>query len=136
MVLKITRFLSDALNKQAKISHFNGDVKVGTPDKIRSVFRQMIQKQFGELFLNDANYIIMSSIQSDNEDFDKHSVKFRKLVETVLDTELEKNEVKTLNVVQPSDDAGSNDDQIDDDNDSAMSNIKSNVVLFIKVTTK
>jgi len=34
MTLKITRFLTDAFNKQAKISHFASKIQVGTPDKI------------------------------------------------------------------------------------------------------
>lgn len=58
MTLKITRFFQDALDKQAKISHFNFPIKFNVPEKISSEWKEQIKEQFGELFLNDANYVV------------------------------------------------------------------------------
>ncbi len=96
MTLKITRFLTDAMNKQAKISHFATKINVGTPKNIQLKFKEMISKQFGELFLNDANYIVMTKVDPSSADFDKIIKKFADLVAQVLDTEVAKTEVKTL----------------------------------------
>jgi hypothetical protein len=96
MTLKITRFLTDVFNKQAKISHFASTIKVGAPDSISLKYKDMIKKQFGELFLEDANYVIMTKVNAAESDFDKLSKKFVDVVAAVLDTEVAKTEVKTL----------------------------------------
>ena len=43
MTLKITRFLTDAFNKQAKISHFASKIQVGAPDKINMSYISRIK---------------------------------------------------------------------------------------------
>ena len=43
MTLKITRFLADAFNKQAKISHFYSKIQVGVPDKISMTYLSRIK---------------------------------------------------------------------------------------------
>jgi hypothetical protein len=42
MTLKISRFLTDAIEKQAKISHFDYAVQVGKPDKMKGDWKQKI----------------------------------------------------------------------------------------------
>lgn len=42
MTLKISRFLTDAIAKQAKISHFDYAVSVGKPDKMKQEWRQKV----------------------------------------------------------------------------------------------
>lgn len=58
MTLKITRFFQDAIDKQAKISHFNFPIMFNVPEKISTSWKEQIKSQFGELFLNDANYVV------------------------------------------------------------------------------
>ena len=43
MTLKITRFLTDAFNKQAKISHFASKIQVGKPDKIKLSYVELMK---------------------------------------------------------------------------------------------
>ena len=117
MVLKITRFFEDSLNKQAKISHWNADIKVGTPARISQKWADIIKEQFGELFLNDANYIVLSQVDATDEK--KQIKKFSELVGTVLNTKIDIAEVKKI---QPEDDEA---------DDSSMTS-----KVFIKITTK
>lgn len=140
MTLKITRFLTDAMNKQAKISHFATKINVGTPKNIQLKFKEMISKQFGELFLNDANYIVMTKVDPSSADFDKIIKKFADLVAQVLDTEVAKTEVKTL---QLGDTSAPDDeqDEIEDQNEPVEEKPEETasggkVVLLIKITTK
>ena len=42
MTLKISRFLTDAFNKQAKISHFDYTLEVGRPDKMKLEWKQKL----------------------------------------------------------------------------------------------
>ena len=111
MTLKISRFLTDAIEKQAKISHFDYAVQVGKPDKMKGDWKQKILAQFGELFLNDANYVIMTKVDGSD---DKLVKKFSDLIANVLDTEIPSSDVKKLDlgVETKSDD---NDDNDDDD---------------------
>ena len=127
MTLKISRFLTDAIEKQAKISHFDYAVQVGKPDKMKGDWKQKILSQFGELFLNDANYVIMTKVDGSD---DKLVKKFSDLIANVLDTEIPSSDVKKLDlgVETKSDD--------NDDNDDVEQEPSSDVVLLIKLTTK
>lgn len=125
MTLKISRFLTDAFNKQAKISHFDYKLHVGKPDKMNQTWKQKILDQFGELFLNDANYVIMTSVDSSDEKLVK---KFADLAANVLDTEVQAADVKTLQL-------SSEDNEQPDDEEADGSADKGNVLL-IKLTTK
>ena len=125
MTLKISRFLTDAFNKQAKISHFDYKLYVGKPDKMNQSWKQKILDQFGELFLNDANYVIMTKVDGSDEKLVK---KFADLAANVLDTEVQAADVKTLKL-------SSEDNEQVDDEDADDSSEKGNVLL-IKLTTK
>lgn len=127
MTLKISRFLTDAIEKQAKISHFDYAVQVGKPDKMKGDWKQKILAQFGELFLNDANYVIMTKVDGSD---DKLVKKFSDLIANVLDTEIPSSDVKKLDlgVETKSDD--------NDDDDDVEQEPSSDVVLLIKLTTK
>ena len=142
MTLKITRFLTDAMNKQAKIAHFPTKINVGAPKNIQLKFKEKISEQFGELFLNDANYIVMTKVDSSISDFDKFTKKFADLVAQVLDTEVAKTEVKTLQLSDTATD-GEPDDVEDYDDDTeekpeeqAAAATGGKVILLIKITTK
>ena len=57
MVLDIAKYFENLIKKEMKVSHFNGDVFVGKANKIKPTCKQAIQKQYGQTFLQDANYI-------------------------------------------------------------------------------
>ena len=124
MTLKISRFLTDAIEKQAKISHFDYAVQVGKPDKMKGDWKQKILAQFGELFLNDANYVIMTKVDGSD---DKLVKKFSDLIANVLDTEIPSSDVKKLDLGV---------ETKSDDNDDVEQEPSSDVVLLIKLTTK
>ena len=127
MTLKISRFLTDAIEKQAKISHFDYAVQVGKPDKMKGDWKQKILAQFGEVFLNDANYVIMTKVDGSD---DKLVKKFSDLIANVLDTEIPSSDVKKLDlgVETKSDD--------NDDDDDVEQEPSSDIVLLITLTTK
>lgn len=79
--------------------------------------------------MEDANYIIMTKLASDESDFDKMSKKFVDVIATVLDTDVAKNEVKTLDT---SSDGSSEDGEGGEEEAAAPSS----VILLVKVTTK
>lgn len=129
MTLKISRFLTDAIAKQAKISHFNYGISVGKPDKMKQEWKAKVLEQFGELFLNDANYVIMAKVDGTD---DKLVKKFTELVSTVLDTEVPSSDVKKL-------DLGATPKKSDDDDEEGGEDEvepSSDVVLLVKLTTK
>lgn len=66
MVLDIAKYFENLIKKEMKVSHFNGDVFVGKTDKIKPECKQAIQKQYGETFLQDANYVAV--FQQDESD--------------------------------------------------------------------
>lgn len=129
MTLKISRFLTDAIEKQAKISHFEYAVRVGKPDKMKGEWKEKVLAQFGELFLNDANYVIMTKVDGSDEKLVK---KFTELIANVLDTEVPSSDVKKLDLGMES--------KADTDDEDGEEEIKkepsSDVVLMIKLTTK
>lgn len=132
MTLKISRFLTDAIKKQAKISHFDYDVQVGKPDKMKGEWKEKILAQFGELFLNDANYVIMTKVDGSD---DKLVKKFTDLIANVLDTEIPSADVKKLDLANEPE-TTSDDDDADDEEDAAPEKTSSDMVLLIKLTTK
>jgi len=73
----------------------------------------------------------MTKLAADESDFDKLSKKFVDVIATVLDTDIAKNEVKTLDMVMA--DSGSSEDGEDGEEEAAA---PSSVILLVKVTTK
>lgn len=128
MTLKISRFLTDAIDKQAKISHFDYAVQVGKPDKMKGDWKQKILEQFGDLFLNDANYVIMTKVDGTD---DKLVKKFTELIANVLDTEVPSSDVKKLDLGMTKSAAPD-----DEDGEEVEEEPSSEIVLLIKLTTK
>ncbi len=81
--------------------------------------------------MEDANYVIMTKLGADEAGFDKAAKKFVDVIATVLDTEVSKSEVKTLDL---SEDANSGEDSDDEGKEEAAA--PSSVILLVKVTTK
>ena len=57
MVLDIAKYFQNLIKKEMKVSHFNGTVSVGKAEKFKKIYKKAIQRQYGESFLQDANYI-------------------------------------------------------------------------------
>lgn len=73
----------------------------------------------------------MTKLAADESDFDKMSKKFVDVIATVLDTDVAKNEVKTL---QP-DSAQAADDEEAEEN-AGPTGSSGDIILLVKVTTK
>ena len=151
MTLKLTRFLTDLMNKQAKISHFNPMIQVGKPSALKSEIKKQIIDVFGNLFLEDANFVIMTTFNPSDSDEQKQFIKkFAELVGTVFQTNVLKTDVKSFeiknegdNTVDDIDDKDDIDiDDMDDgseedDNTTTNTDVpNTTTVLIIKVTTK
>ena len=57
MVLDISKYIENLIKKEMKVSHFNGSVRVGKTTKLKSIYVQAIKSQYGDSFLQDADYI-------------------------------------------------------------------------------
>ena len=57
MVLDISKYIENLIRKEMKVSHFNGSVRVGKTSKLKSIHVQAIKSQYGDSFLQDADYI-------------------------------------------------------------------------------
>lgn len=95
-------------------------------------WKQKILDQFGELFLNDANYVIMTKVDGTD---DKLVKKFNDLIANVLDTEVPTSDVKKLDLGMESK-ADTDDEDGEDGEDEVKKEPSSDVVLLIKLTTK
>lgn len=78
--------------------------------------------------MNDANYVIMTKVDSADEKLKK---KFSDLIATVLDTEVPASDVKALQLG----DAEPEDDEDDEEGDEGSAS-PSESVLIVKLTTK
>ena len=77
MVLDISKYIENLIRKEMKVSHFNGSVRVGKTSKLKSIYVQAIKSQYGDSFLQDADYIAIFM----KDDADSSSMK--KLFELV-----------------------------------------------------
>ncbi len=80
------------------------------------------------MFLNDANYVIMSKVDGTD---DKLVKKFTELIANVLDTEVPSSDVKKLDLG-----LSKAKDTDDEDGEEQTEEPSSDVVLLIKLTTK
>ena len=96
---------------------------------MKAEWKEKILAQFGELFLNDANYVIMTKVDGTD---DKLVKKFNDLIANVLDTEVPTSDVKKLDLGMES--KADTDDE--DGEDEVKKEPSSDVVLLIKLTTK
>ena len=93
MTLDIVRFLNDAFRKQAKISHFINKIYIGKPKKLGSKWRNIITEQFGELFLNDANYVLITKVEGDIK---RNKEKLADVASNIFLTEIKTSDIKAL----------------------------------------
>lgn len=58
MTLDIRKYLANLIKKEAKISHFQTGIQAGKTSKLRPDFAAAIREEYGDMFLEDADYII------------------------------------------------------------------------------
>lgn len=58
MTLDIKKYFKNLIEKEAKISHFQVKVDAGKTLKMRKSYETAIEKEYGEGFLQDADYIL------------------------------------------------------------------------------
>lgn len=118
MTLDIVRFLKDAFRKQAKISHFNYKIDIGKPKKLGSKWRNIITEQFGELFLNDANYVLITQVEGDIK---RNKEKLADVASNIFLTEIKTSDIKAL------DNQDNNDSDLTDEPEDFEDEISSEV---------
>ena len=93
MTLDIVRFLKDAFKKQTKISHFNYKIDIGIPKKLGSKWINIITEQFGELFLNDDKYVLITQVEGDIK---RNKEKLADVASNIFLTEIKTSDIKAL----------------------------------------
>lgn len=76
MTLDLKKYLENLIKKEAKISHFAVRINAGKKERLMGNILRSIQKDYGETFLNDANYILFFSRDEGwtDKDIDRKSV--------------------------------------------------------------
>lgn len=59
MTLKLDQMLANLIAKEAKVSHFDCGIFVGKASKLRESVKAEVKKEYGESYLNDADYVII-----------------------------------------------------------------------------
>ncbi len=132
MVLDIPKYLENLVRKEMKVSHFNGKVKVGKTEKLKLVNKQLIQKQYGESFLQDADYI---AIFTQDEADDSSMKKLFELVNRALGKDANNMTQSDFKVAKADDAVETPDDDEDGEEAPAQAQPAASFV-FMKITIK
>lgn len=164
MTLDLSKFISNSIQSQAKIQHFDMSSKTVKRDEIPTSVASLIKKQYGDTYLQDANYVSFFWGQFDN-DFSKKlfnvvnqalgksanrltDVDFKKLILDSSDSNEEQddgNEEEEIEDIEISSDETDDEDQqsmqddIDDvlaEDDDSLEKAKSKTYLFLKITIR
>lgn len=131
MTLDIVRFLKDAFKKQTKISHFNYKIDIGKPKKLGSKWKNIITEQFGELFLNDANYVLITQVEGDIK---RNKEKLADVASNIFLTEIKTSDIKALDNQNNDSDLNNELEDFEDENSLEVQSNKT--ILIMKITTK
>lgn len=139
MTLDIRKYLENLIDKEATVSHFSVKVRAGRADKVKGPVAAQIKSEYGELFLDDADYVLFFT--KDEGWSDKDIKKAFELTDRALGKDankLSKNDFMKLTAGAAKSDGedaeGAEDAEADDtssEGDSADSK-----TLFVKVTIK
>ena len=134
MVLDIPRYLENLISKEMKVSHFNGKVKVGKAEKLKLANKQLIQRQYGESFLQDANYI---AIFTQDEADDSSMKKLFELVNRALGKDANNMNQSDFKIAKAEDVEASPDDEDDESGEEPPEQTKATAsFVFMKITIK
>lgn len=138
MTLDLKKYIENLIKKEAKISHFSVKVSAGKTEKIKGKFAAAIKSSYGELFLNDANYVLFFTRPEGWSD--KDTQKAFELTDRALGKDankLSKADFKKLDLgsASVSDDT---DNDLDDEMSEELTSVQDDNVetLFVKVTIK
>lgn len=136
MTLDLRKYLENLIKREAKISHFAVKVSAGKTNKLKGNIVAEIKNKYGELFLNDANYILFFTKQ--DEWTDKDIQKLFDLTDRALGKDankLSKSDFKKLEFGNSKEnDIDDLDDMDSDEMQEPMSSVQT--TLFVKVTLK
>lgn len=136
MTLNIAKYLKNLILKEAKISHFTVKVDAGKIDQLHLDKKQAIQKEYGDSYLQDSDYLIFFTKDDGWKSGDNK--KLFDLVNRGLGEDangMTQNDFKQYVSDNSSD--GSSDDTDDNDTDEENDNINTlNNTLFLKITIK
>ena len=139
MTLDIKKYLINLIQKEAKISHFQVKVDAGKATRLKGQVASLIKAEFGESYLQDADYILFFEKAEDWTESD--TKKLFELVNRALGKDanmLSKSDFKQLGSASSNDDAGNevpDDEQIDDEQ-TAETPVDFANTLFLKITLK
>ena len=135
MVLDIPKYLQNLISKEMKVSHFNGKVSVGKTEKLKLSFKQQIQAQYGESFLQDADYIAI--FKQDDAD-DSSMKKLFDLVNRALGKDANNMTQSDFKVAKGDDGASETSDDVDsEDGEESPNTTKATMsFVFMKITVK
>lgn len=129
MVLDISKYIENLIRKEMKVSHFNGSVRVGKTSKLKSIYVQAIKSQYGDSFLQDADYIAIFM----KDDADGSSMKkLFELVNRALGKDannMTQSDFKVANGQEAHDNEGEDDKEVEQ-------NTSTSGFVFMKITVK
>ena len=130
MVLDISKYIENLIRKEMKVSHFNGSVRVGKTSKLKSIHVQAIKSQYGDSFLQDADYIAIFM----KDDADGSSMKkLFELVNRALGKDANNMTQSDFKVAKGQE--AQDDDEGDEDKEVEQNNSTPGFV-FMKITVK
>ena len=138
MTLDIKKYLVNLIKKEAKISHFQVKVDAGKAGKLKGQFAAAIRAEFGESYLQDADYILF--FEKDEAWTDADVKKLFELVNRALGKDanmLAQSDFKKLSAGSAEEDASSEDaeDGAEDAEQTPTESVDDNA-LFLKITLK
>lgn len=140
MTLDLRKYLENLISKEAVVSHFKVSVKAGKAKKIKTDVASQIRAAYGDLFLEDADYVLFFTRQEPWTD--KDVKKLFDLTDRALGKDANKLSKNDFMKLSSAASAPAPDDDLDDDLDDEESNAapaqddSSSNVLFVKITIK
>lgn len=144
MTLDIKKYLTNLIQKEAKISHFQVKVDAGKASRLKGQVASSIKSAFGDSYLQDADYILFfEKSEAWSEDDIK---KLFELTNRALGKDanmLSKSDFNKLDMSAPATDSSDEDTDDDDSDEDATDTAETSQeasedsnTLFLKVTLK
>ena len=137
MTLDIKKYLANLIQKEAKISHFQVRVDAGKAQKLKQEVQASIRAEFGESYLQDADFIVFFEKAESWAEADKK--KLFELVNRALGKDanlLSQSDFKSLPAKDAEKPEDGDDDEAAQPEDAAQENVQDNNTLFLKITMK
>lgn len=136
MTLNVDSWLANSLGKEARISHFNCKIFCGKTDDLKPAIKSKIKKIYGDIYLNDADYIIIfkgEALQASDAISKLFALTDRALGKNA--NSLTRGDFKTIKVKSTEDHTSDEDVENDDINTETQPNDTDSVdFVFVKIT--